>query len=206
MGGCSLENVRVLLAEDEPFGRLGLKTALESLGHTVVAEAENGDDALRLARSERPDIAVLDIRMPGIDGLEVARILNEEAIAPALIVSAYSDQEYIRRSTESGCLYYLIKPVRPEDLRPAIAITLTLSRQMTGLREEVRRATEALETRRLVERAKGMLVERYCLKEHEALMHLQQKSMATRRPLREVAEAVIRRFVGPRTDEHHDAG
>lgn len=186
------EALDVLIADDEPIARLDLREMLEDLGHSVVAEATNGDDALRLARQCRPHVAILDIRMPGLDGLEVARTLAEESIAPSLILSAYTDEEYLERSREAGCLCYLVKPFRQSDLEPALATTMALSHRMAAMRQELERLQEELETRKLVERAKGILMDKYNLRETDAFRRIQMESMNSRRSLRAVAEHVIR--------------
>lgn len=187
------EALRVLIADDEPIACMDLREMLEALGHVVVGEATCGKTALDLARKLHPQIALLDIRMPEIDGLEVARILATERICPTLVVSAYSDQEYIERSKQTGCMYYLVKPIRPSDLGPAIAMTMALSDRMQSLQEELEAVQEALVTRKIVERAKGVLMDKHNIKELEAFRRLQIESMNSRRSVREVAEEVLKR-------------
>ncbi|HEY3267228.1 MAG TPA: response regulator [Armatimonadota bacterium] len=187
----------VLIADDEPIARLDLREMLESLGHSVVAEASDGDSALRLARELRPHVAILDIRMPGLDGLEVARTLAEERIAPTLILSAYTDQEYIERSKESGCLCYLVKPFRVSDLEPALIMTVALADRLNSLQGELEGLQDALATRKAVERAKGVLMDRHHLKEHEAFRRIQVESMNSRRTMREVAEDMLKAAGAP---------
>jgi response regulator NasT len=183
--------LRILIADDEPIARLDLREMLEALGHTVVAEAADGDEALRLAREMKPSIAILDIRMPGLDGLDVARTLAAEGIAPTLILSAYTDEEYLDRSRESGCLGYLVKPFRQSDLGPAIALTLSLSDRMAAMQAELKNLQEMLLTRKAVDRAKGILMDKLDMKEGEAFRRIQLESMNSRRSLREVAESII---------------
>jgi len=186
------EPLQVLIADDEPIARLDLREMLEGLGHHVVAEAANGRDALELARQVRPSLAILDIRMPVLDGLEVARVLAEEAIAPSLILSAYTDEEYLERSREAGCLCYLVKPFRQSDLEPALATTMALSQRLNAMRRELVTLQEELLTRKAVERAKGILMDKYNLREADAFRRIQMESMNSRRSLRAVAEHVIR--------------
>lgn len=186
------EALNVIIADDEPIARLDLREMLEGLGHCVVAEASNGDDALSLARDHRPHLVILDIRMPGTDGLEVARRLAEEHIAPSLILSAYTDEEYLERSREAGCLCYLVKPFRQSDLEPALATTMALSHRMNAMRQELEKLQEELATRKAVERAKGILMDKYNLREMDAFRRIQQESMNSRRSIRAVAEHVIR--------------
>lgn len=183
--------LRILIADDEPIARLDLREMLEALGHTVVAEAADGDTALRLAREMKPSIAILDIRMPGLDGLDVAHTLAAEGIAPTLILSAYTDQEYLDRSRESGCLGYLVKPFRQSDLGPAIALTLSLSDRMAAMQAELKQLQESLFTRKAVDRAKGILMDKLDMKENDAFRRIQLESMNSRRTIREVAESII---------------
>lgn len=183
--------LRILIADDEPIARLDLREMLEALGHSVVAEAADGDTALRLARELKPSIAILDIRMPGLDGLDVAHTLAAEGIAPTLILSAYTDQEYLDRSRESGCLGYLVKPFRQSDLGPAIALTLSLSDRLSAMQTELKNLQEALLTRKAVDRAKGILMDKLDMKENDAFRRIQLESMNSRRTLREVAESII---------------
>jgi len=187
------ETLDVLIADDEPIARLDLREMLVSLGHRVVGEAADGDTALTMARDLRPHVVILDIRMPGLDGIEVARTLAEERIAPALILSAYTDQEYIDRSRESGCLCYLVKPFRQSDLGPALTMTMALSDRLNTMESELQKLQEALDARKSVERAKGLLMDRYGMKEQEAFRAIQQESMNTRRSMREVADEMIAR-------------
>jgi response regulator NasT len=187
------EGLKVLIADDEPIARLDLREMLESLGHDVVGEAADGETALHLARTARPQVVILDIRMPGMDGLEVARRLAEERIAPALILSAYTDQEYIERSKESGCLCYLVKPFRQSDLGPALTMTMALSDRLNSLQGELETLQETLATRKVVERAKGLLMDGHGMKEHDAFRVIQQESMNSRRSMLEVAQEIIDR-------------
>jgi two-component system, response regulator PdtaR len=187
------DSLRVLIADDEPIARLDLKRMLQNLGHVVVAEASDGDTALRLAEEMHPDLAILDVRMPGQDGLEVARRLAAEKIAPTLILSAFSEKEYLDRSREAGCLCYLVKPLREKDLAPAIATTAALHDRLYALERDIEDLQEALQTRKAVERAKGILMDRLHISENEAFRRIQQESMESRRYVREVAEEIISR-------------
>jgi response regulator NasT len=186
------EALEVLIADDEPIARLDLREMLETLGHRVVAEASDGADALRLAREKRPQVAILDIRMPGMDGLQVAHALAQERIAPSLILSAYTDQEYLERSREAGCLCYLVKPFRQSDLGPALTTTIALSHRLNAMQTELLTLQEELATRKAVERAKGILMDKYHLREVDAFRRIQLESMNSRRSIRAVAEHVIR--------------
>lgn len=183
--------LRVLIADDEPIIRLDLKNMLESLGYEVVAEAGDGVSAVEAARTLKPDVAILDIKMPGMDGIDAANILNSEKIAPVVLLTAFSDMDLINRAKEAGVFAYLVKPFRENDLRPAIEIALSRYKEFLALEEEVNELEDKLETRKLVERAKGILMDQYGLKEQEAFRRIQVQSMNTRKSMREIAEAII---------------
>lgn len=183
--------LRVLIADDEPIIRLDLKNMLESLGYEVVAEAGDGVSAVEAARTLKPDVAILDIKMPGMDGIDAANILNSEKIAPVVLLTAFSDMDLINRAKEAGVFAYLVKPFRENDLRPAIEIAISRYKEFLALEEEVNELEDKLETRKLVERAKGILMDQYGLKEQEAFRRIQIQSMNTRKSMKEIAEAII---------------
>ncbi|MEJ5250595.1 MAG: response regulator [Chthonomonadetes bacterium] len=183
--------LRVLIADDEPIIRLDLKNMLESLGYEVVAEAGDGVSAVEAARTLKPDVAILDIKMPGMDGIDAANILNSEKIAPVVLLTAFSDMDLINRAKEAGVFAYLVKPFRENDLRPAIEIAISRYKEFLALEEEVNELEDKLETRKLVERAKGILMDQYGLKEQEAFRRIQVQSMNTRKSMKEIAEAII---------------
>lgn len=199
------EALDVLIADDDPIARLDLREMLVSLGHAVVGEAADGETALQLARTLRPHVVVLDIRMPAPDGLEVARILAEERVAPTLIVSAYTDEEYIERSRASGCLCYLVKPFRRSDLGTALTMTMALSSRLQSLEGELSALQDALHTRKAVDRAKGLLMDRHGMTEQDAFRKLQQESMNSRRTMREVAEEVVSRETNREAEDQRPA-
>ncbi|GAP64189.1 response regulator NasT [Ardenticatena maritima] len=182
---------RVVIADDESIIRMDLKEMLTSLGYLVVGEASNGRDAVRLARELKPDIVIMDIKMPDMDGIEAARILTEERIAPVVLLTAFSQRDLIEQAKEAGVVGYLIKPFRESDLTPVIEVAMERFREFRELEEQVQDLKEALETRKLVDRAKGILMDRDGLKEAEAFRRIQKMSMNTRRPMREIAEAII---------------
>lgn len=187
-----MQRIRVLIADDEPIIRLDLSQMLQELGYDVIAEADCGEQALEFARQLKPDVALLDVKMPpGIDGIEAARVMDEERIAPAVLLTAYSDHELIARAKEAGVYGYLVKPFRPADLAPAIEVALARYQETLDLDKEVNDLKETLETRKLVERAKGILMDTYQLKEQEAYRRIQQQSMNMRKSMREIAEAII---------------
>jgi response regulator NasT len=180
-----------VIADDEPIIRLDLRKTLEDLGYEVVAEAGDGGAALDAVRAQRPDVAILDIRMPVIDGIEVARILHEENLAPVMLLTGYPEADLVRRASEAGVYYYLVKPFKATDLMPAVEITLSRWREYLALDNEARSLEEKLESRKVVERAKGILMDKCGLKEQEAFRRIQLQAMNTRKTMREIAEAII---------------
>jgi len=182
---------RVVIADDESIIRMDLKEMLTHAGYLVVGEAGDGMSAVHLAREVRPDLVIMDIKMPGLDGVSAAKILTEEQIAPVLLLTAYSQRELIDAARESGVVAYLVKPFREAELLPAIEIALARFGEFAQLRHEVEDLRDALETRKLVERAKGLLMDGQGLNEAEAFRRIQQISMNTRRPMREVAAAIL---------------
>lgn len=183
--------MKVLIADDDPIIRLDLKQMLENLGYEVVAEAGDGETAVALAREHKPDICIIDVKMPVMDGIEAATILSEEGIAPAMLLTAYSDPELVGRATNAGVFAYLVKPFKPSDLPPAIEIARSRYEQNQRLATEVENLQERLETRKLVDRAKGILMEAHSVNETEAYRRIQVQSMNLRKSMREVAEAII---------------
>ncbi len=186
-----MERTRIIIADDESLIRMDLREMLTNLGYLVVGEAGDGRSAVNLARELRPDIVIMDIKMPDMDGIEAARILTEERIAPVLLLSAYSQQELVQRAREAGVAGYLVKPFRESDLAPAIEVALARFTEFRALEREVGDLKEALETRKLVERAKGILMDTQGLSEAEAFRRIQKMSMNNRKPMKAVAEAII---------------
>uniref|UniRef100_A0A7V3ZH89 Transcriptional regulatory protein PdtaR n=1 Tax=Dictyoglomus thermophilum TaxID=14 RepID=A0A7V3ZH89_DICTH len=186
-----MKAVRVLIAEDEPIVRMDLKEILESQGYEVVGEASDGQVAIELARKLKPDVIIMDIRMPNLDGIEAAKILTQENIAPIIFLTAYSDRELVEKAKEVGVVAYIVKPFKESDLFPAIEIAIARFKEFQLLRKEVEDLKDALETRKLVDRAKGILMDREGLKEHEAFRLIQKASMDKRKPMKEIAQAII---------------
>ncbi|MCL6630920.1 MAG: response regulator [Armatimonadetes bacterium] len=186
-----MESLRILIADDESIIRLDLKKILENMGHKVVAEATDGKSAVDLARSMALDLAILDIKMPVMDGLDAAKIITDERICPVLLLTAFSQQELVQRAKEAGVFAYLVKPFKEADLMPAIEIAISRYREFEALETEVGSLQEKLETRKLVERAKGILMDKRGMKEQDAFRWIQQQSMSTRKSMREIAEAII---------------
>src|SRR5881398_738153 len=186
-----LRCVRVLIAEDETIIRLDLRALLERAGFEVCAEARDGEEAVALARSEQPDVAVLDVKMPKLDGIEAARrILNERPI-PIVMLTAYGQDELVQRAAEAGVFGYLVKPFREQDLLPAIHTARARHEELAALREEAESLADALAARKAIERAKGLLMEKEGLSEAEAFGRLRKASQISQRPLKVIAEAVI---------------
>lgn len=186
-----MEPLRILIADDEPIIRLDLKQLLETMGHTVVAEAGDGETALTLARQLRPNLLILDVKMPNKDGIEAAAIIARERIAPVIILTAYGQGDLIERARNAGVFNYLVKPFKETDLYPAIEIALSRWREMIELEKEVGRLEDALETRKVVDKAKGILMKKYNLSEPDAFRRIQIQSMKSRKPMKDLAEAII---------------
>lgn len=182
--------IRILIADDEAVVRMDLREMLEESGYEVVGEASDGKRAVELGRELKPDLAILDIKMPEMTGLEAGEKLLEEGIA-TLILTAYTDRDFIENAKEIGALAYLVKPFSKENLIPAIELAMARFKELQELRREVSSLKEALEVRKLVERAKGLLMKHLGISEEDAYRYLQRRSMEYRKPLKEVAEAVI---------------
>jgi response regulator NasT len=186
-----MKRTRVLIADDESIIRMDLQEMLTSIGYLVVGEAGDGQSTVNMARELRPDIVIMDIKMPGLDGIAAAKMLTEEKIAPVLLLTAFSQQDLIERAREAGVVGYIVKPFRESDLTPAIEIALTRFAEFQSLSKEVADLKEALETRKLVDRAKGLLMDTKGLTEAEAFRRIQKMSMDTRKPMKDVAQAII---------------
>ena len=186
-----MARLTVLIADDDPIIRLDLKQMLESLEYQVVAEAGDGQQAVDLAREYKPDICILDVKMPVMDGIEAVGIITEEAIAPTILLTAYSDRELVSRAKDAGVFAYLVKPFKPSDLPPAIEVARSRFEQKAQLNKEVSSLTERLEARKAIDRAKGILMKDHGLDEAEAYRRIQLQSMNLRKSMREVADAII---------------
>jgi response regulator NasT len=184
-------SARVLIAEDETIIRMDLRELLERSGFEVCAEARDGEEAVALARSERPDVAIMDVKMPKLDGIEAARRILDERPIPIVMLTAYGQQELVSRAVEAGVFGYLVKPFREQDLLPAIETARARHDELAALREEAESLTEALAARKAIERAKGLLMEKEGLSEQDAFARLRKASQVSGRPLRVVAEAVV---------------
>ena len=183
--------MRILLAEDETIIRLDLRELLERAGYEIVAEARDGEEAVVLAREQQPDLAVMDVKMPRLDGIEAARRMLEERPIPIVMLTAFGQRELIDRAAEAGVYGYLVKPFREQDVVPAIETARARHEELVAARAEADSLSEALVARKAIERAKGLLMEKEKLTEAEAFARLRKASQVSGRPLRVIAEAVI---------------
>ena len=183
--------LRILVAEDETIIRLDLRSLLENAGFEVCAEARDGVEAVALARSEQPDLAILDVKMPKLDGIDAARRILDERPIPIVMVTAYDERELVSRAVEAGVFGYLVKPFRESDLLPAIETARARHEELAALREEAASLADALAARKAIERAKGLLMEREGLTEQDAFARLRKASQISGKPLKIVAEALI---------------
>jgi response regulator NasT len=182
---------RIVIAEDESISRMDLAEMLANLGYLVVGEAGDGRSAVNLARELRPELVIMDIKMPEMDGISAAKVLTEEKIAPVLLLTAYSDREFVEGSLDAGVMGYIVKPFREAELVPAIELALARFREFRALEKQLGDTREVLETRKAVERAKGVLMDTQGMREAEAFRKIQKLSMNNRKSMREVAEAIL---------------
>ena len=185
------ERTRVLIAEDEALIRLDLKEMLEEEGYAVVAEVGDGQQAVERARELRPDLVILDIQMPVLDGLSAAEQIATARLAPVIVLTAFSQRELVERARDAGAMAYLVKPFSKNDLVPAIEVARGRFTEMTALDEEVRTLEERLETRKAVERAKGVLMSERGMTEAEAFRFIQQRAMNERTSMKLLAEQIL---------------
>ncbi|NJL03933.1 MAG: response regulator [Chloroflexaceae bacterium] len=186
-----MSQIRLIIADDESIIRMNLKETLIGLGYLVIGEAGDGVSVINLARELRPDLVLMDIKMPKLDGIQAAKVLTQEKIAPVLLLTAYSDRELVDRAKEAGVVNYIVKPFRDAELLPAIEIALARYQEFLEMDNEIHDLKETLDTRKLVERAKGVLMDAQGLKEAEAFRKIQQLSMNTRKPMKEIAQAIL---------------
>jgi AmiR/NasT family two-component response regulator len=186
-----MSDTRILLAEDEVISRMDLREMLENLGYSVIGEAGDGVAAVNLARTLKPDLVLMDIKMPELDGISAALTLSQERVSPVLLLTAYADREFVDRAVDAGVMGYLVKPFAEAQLKPAIEVALERWRELRQIQHELSSTQETLETRKLVERAKGVLMDSQNLKEAEAFRRIQRLSMNSRKSMREVAEAIL---------------
>ncbi|MEI6777870.1 MAG: response regulator [Chloroflexales bacterium] len=186
-----MAQTRLVIADDESIIRMNLKETLVGLGYLVVGEAGDGVSVINLARELQPDLVLMDIKMPKLDGIQAAKILTEEKIAPVLLLTAYSDRDLVDRAKEAGVVNYVVKPFREAELLPAIEIAMARYQEFLEMDKQIYDLKETLDTRKLVERAKGVLMDSQNLKEAEAFRKIQQLSMNTRKSMKEIAQAIL---------------
>ena len=189
----------IVIAEDEAIIRLDLRELLEEEGYQVVGEAGRGDQAVELARNLRPDLVILDVKMPGRDGIEAARQITSEGVCAVLMLTAFSQREVVEQARDAGAVAYLVKPFQKQDLGPAIELATARYAETKALAAEVSELTERLEVRKLLDRAKGRLIDAHGMKEADAFSFIQKSAMAGRTTMRAVAESVLRGETAPAT-------
>jgi AmiR/NasT family two-component response regulator len=183
--------VRVVFAEDETIIRLDLRQMLESNGFEVCGEARNGEEAIALVREQEPDLAILDVKMPVLDGIEAARRILAERQLPIVMLTAYGEQELVSRAAEAGVFGYLVKPFREQDLLPAIRTARARHDELAAVRDQVASLADALAARKAIERAKGLLMAKEGLTEDEAFSRMRRASQVSGRPLKVIADALV---------------
>lgn len=184
-------SIRVVIAEDEAIIRMDLRETLVEEGYEVVGETGRGDDAVRLVRDLRPDLAILDVKMPGMDGLEAAGIIAREKLCGVLMLTAFSQREVIEQARDAGALAFLVKPFQRSDLVPAIEVAIGRFRELRDLTGEIDSLAEQLEARKLVDRAKGVLIDQCAMSESDAFAFIQRTAMSERSRMRDVAERIL---------------
>ncbi|HEV2127248.1 MAG TPA: response regulator [Thermomicrobiales bacterium] len=187
----SAEKWRLIIADDESLIRLDLREMLTHLGYDVIAEASDGRSAVDLARKLRPDLLIMDVKMPEVDGIAAAEELTRERIAPVVLLTAYSDQGLVERARMAGVVGYVVKPFREAELMPVIELARARFEEFRTLEREVGSLKDALETRKVIERAKGVLMETHGMRESEAFHRIRKTSMDARKSMKEVAEAIL---------------
>jgi len=191
------KTTRIVIAEDEAIIRLDLRETLEEEGYEVVADTGRGDTAIEMVREHRPDVAIFDIKMPGMDGLDAARVVSAEKICPVVMLTAFSQREVIEQARDAGALAYLVKPFQKTDLVPAIELAIGRFLEMKALSGERDALDEQLELRKLLDRAKGLLIDQHSLSEQAAFDFIQKMAMSKRMRMRDVAVAVLSGEIKP---------
>jgi len=184
-------SIRVVIAEDEAIIRMDLRETLVEEGYEVVGETGRGDEAVQLVRDLTPDLAILDVKMPGLDGLEVAAVLTAEKLCGVLMLTAFSQREVVEQARDAGALAFLVKPFQRSDLVPAIEVAIGRFRELRDLTGEIDALGEQLESRKIVDRAKGVLIDRFGLSESDAFAFIQRTAMTRRTRMRDVADEVL---------------
>lgn len=192
--------LRVVIAEDEAIIRMDLRETLQEEGYDVVGETGRGDTVVDLIRETRPDLAILDIKMPGADGLEAARVINAERLCGVLMLTAFSQREVVEEARDAGALAFLVKPFQKSDLIPAIEVAMGRFRELTSLSGEVELLGDQLESRKIIDRAKGVLIDESGLSEADAFGFIQKTAMSERTRMRDVADRILAGSLRPPTD------
>lgn len=186
-----MESLRAVIAEDEQLTRTIIRARLEKLGHTVVAEAGDGVQAVEAVRVHRPDVVIMDIKMPNLDGIEAARKIMDDAPCALLFLSSFNEDELVEQATQTGALAYMMKPFRKEDLGPALEVAVRRFRTIQSQSKEIDELKETLETRKLIERAKGILMDRHGMSEEEAFKRIHFQARNQNKKMREIAQSII---------------
>lgn len=184
-------SLRVVIAEDEAIIRMDLRETLEEEGYTVVAETGRGDEAVELVRNLNPDLAILDVKMPGIDGLQAAGVITREKLSAVLILTAFSQREIVEQARDAGALAFLVKPFQKSDLVPAIEVAIGRFRELRDMSGEISALGEQLEARKAIDRAKGLLIDECGMREADAFGFIQRTAMSERTRMRDVAERIL---------------
>jgi AmiR/NasT family two-component response regulator len=192
--------LRVVIAEDEAIIRMDLRETLEEEGYEVVGETGRGDQAIELVRGLQPDLAILDIKMPGMDGLEAAKIINGEKICGVLMLTAFSQREVVEQARDAGALAFLVKPFQKSDLIPAIEVAMGRFRELRSLTGEIDALGEQLESRKVIDRAKGVLMDELSISENDAFAFIQRTAMSERTRMRDVADRILDGSLRPGSD------
>ena len=186
-----MDKLKIIIADDEALIRMDLREMLAAAGHTIIAEGANGEEALEATRDLHPDLVIMDVKMPKMDGLTAAKLINEEQLAPVLLLTAYSQKDIVEQAKEAVVLAYIVKPVREEQLFPALEIAVSRFKEFQSFKEEVEQLRASLATRKLLDRAKGILMTAHGFTEQEAYRRMQQFSMNRRMSIKDVAQAII---------------
>ena len=192
-----MEKIRVVIAEDEAIIRLDLRETLENAGYEVVADTGRGDEAVKLVSEHKPEVVILDIKMPGMDGIQVAREIAATEDTAVVILTAFSQRELIDEAVDAGALAYLVKPYQQSDLVPAIEIARRRYQEMRELTDQAKTLEDRLKARKVIEKAKGLLIDGASLNEDEAFRFIQTRAMSERKTMLEVAEIIISEGLGP---------
>lgn len=193
-------STRIVIAEDEAIIRLDLRETLEDEGYQVVGDCGRGDEAVELVRIHKPDVAILDIKMPGMSGLEAALLISNEKICPVVMLTAFSQREIIEQARDAGALAYLVKPFQKADLVPAIELAIARFGEMRALTGEVEALGAQLEVRKLVDRAKGILIDKYRMTENDSFSYIQKMAMSERTRMGDIAGRIISGALNPQQD------